>query len=134
MVESSKKLTAMPSDSGSRDGESHDTPGEQDHSQWEAEPAAPGRVLLDGHHDAEGEHTRKALRTDHEHQEHERPAAADAEQTVVHAQSEGFPAFMPSLPVLDHEAEWRSALVQAAVLQRRELIETRDNQNRAGDH
>src|SRR5438046_975669 len=53
---------------------------------------ATGQVLLYRHHRREREHPAETPRSDDEHQQHQRPAAADAEQAVIEAELEGLAA------------------------------------------
>src|SRR5205814_10028028 len=61
---------------------------------------------------------------DEEHQQHQRPAAADAEETVTYAETERLVLAVIAVPVLHDECERGAALLQAASLERRELVET----------
>jgi len=82
-----------------------------------AQLPAPGHVLLDCHDGAESEHPTNVTRTDGEHQQHQRPAAAYAEHAVMRAEHQGLRAGIPTTPVLHDEAQRGTALVQAAVLE-----------------
>ena len=53
-----------------------------------AEPAPPDFVLLDRHHRPEGQHPTDIPGADHEHQQHQRPAAADAEHPVMQPEAQ----------------------------------------------
>src|SRR6266516_3669189 len=70
---------------------------------------------------------------DGEHHQHQQPAAADTKQAVMHPKHEGLAAFVAPAPVLGDEAQWRAALLQTAVLQRRKLIGARACQRGGAD-
>src|SRR5207247_3874364 len=89
-----------------------------------AQPPAPREVLLDRHHRGEREHPAEIADADEEHQQHQRPAAADAEETVTDAETERLVLAVIAVPVLHDECERGAALLQAASLERRELVET----------
>ena len=74
---------------------------------------------------AEGEHPGEAAQADGEHHQHQRPAAADAEQAVGDPEPKRLAPLGPTLPVVQDEPERGAALVEAAVLERAELVERR---------
>src|ERR1700730_13501509 len=104
-------------------------PAQKADAERRAQPTAPRDVLLDGHHGAEHEHPADAARADNEHQQHDRPATADAKHAVMDAQQEALPVRGSSTPVLVDEAEGRPALVEAIVLERAELKGASRSQN-----
>ena len=61
---------------------------EQPGAERPAEMAAPRHVLLDRHHRAERQHPADIAGADDEHQQHDRPAAADAVEAVIEAELE----------------------------------------------
>src|SRR5712691_13300983 len=96
-------------------------PQEEADAERRAQAAAPGQVLLDRHHGAERQHPADAAGADHEHHEHDRPAAADAEDAVIDAEPERVPARALPAPMLVDETERGAAFVEAMVLERAEL-------------
>src|SRR5207247_4559762 len=96
---------------------------EQRAAQWPAEAAAPRHVLLDRHHRAERQHPADIAGADDEHQQHDRPAAADAVEAVVEAELEGAAQWPRPMPVLHDEAVGGAALVEAMVFEPAELKE-----------
>jgi hypothetical protein len=70
------------------------SPGNQNYSKTErqAEFPAPRSILLDSHNCAKRKHPADIASADDEHQQHDCPAAADAEHTVMHAEQEGIAA------------------------------------------
>jgi hypothetical protein len=94
-----------------------DAPRYQHGSNWGGEATAPRQVLLDRHDRAEEEHPPDVPRPHGEHQEHERPATADAEQSMMQPEPQRLEPPTPVLPVLDDEAQRRATLVEAAVLE-----------------
>ena len=76
----------------------------------------------------------EAAEPDREHDEHQRPAAADTEQTVRDAHPERLEPLVAAAPVGEDEPERGAALVEAVVLERRELVEAGDGEGRGRDH
>jgi hypothetical protein len=68
------------------------SPGNQNKTERQAEFPAPRRILLDPHKCAKCEHPADIASANDEHQQHDCPAAADAEHTVMHAEQEGIAA------------------------------------------
>ena len=62
---------------------------------------------------------------DDEHQQHQRPAAADAEDAMIDAQPPRLAQRRPAVPARSDEGERRVALLEAAVLERAELEQPR---------
>src|SRR5439155_25340161 len=94
---------------------------EQRAAERPAEAAAPGHVLLDRHHRAEPQHPADIAGADDKHQQHDRPAAADAVETVVDAELERATQWPRPMPVLHDKAVGRAALVEAMVFEPAEL-------------
>src|SRR5215217_1734858 len=93
-----------------------------------------GWILLEANHRSEREHPGQIAEADGEQHQHQRPAAAEAEEPVVDSEPEGVPPPAASTPVPHHEAERRAALVQASVLERRELVEASEQEGSSPDH
>ncbi len=94
---------------------------------------APRKVLLDRGDDPDDEHPGQAAEADGEHHQHQRPAAADAEQAVGDAQAERFTSLGLAAPAVEHEPERRPAFVETPVLQRGELVRAGDYKRRDQD-
>ena len=84
-----KSSPALLSGVGQDDGRGR---GEQRDAERRGQAAAARQVLFYRHHSREREHPTKAPRSDDEHQQHQRPATADAEQAVIEAELEGLAA------------------------------------------
>src|SRR5438045_4078828 len=67
------------------------------------------------------------------HQQHQRPAAADAVKAVIPAEPPGAAPRLRPLPPLGDKAERRAAFVEAAIFQTAELKETGDGKDRRAD-
>ena len=104
-------------------------PGDEPEPERRPQPAAPRQVLLGRHHRRERQHPADVARADDEHHEHQRPAAADAEEAVVDAEAPRLALRRAPVPARRDEAERRVALLEAAVLERAEL-----ERARAGEH
>jgi hypothetical protein len=76
-----------------RDVRSDDCTGPRNEREAEraSELCTPGQIFLDYHKGPEDQHPTQATCSDREHQEHERPAARDAESTVTRSEEEGVP-------------------------------------------
>src|SRR5580700_5013383 len=96
---------------------------EQRAAERPAEMAAPGHVLLDRHHRAERQHPADIAGADDEHQQHDRPAAADAVEAVVEAELEGAAPWLRPMPMLHDKAVGCAAFVEAMVFEPAELEE-----------
>jgi hypothetical protein len=59
------------------------SPSYQSNTEWSTHFPAPGHILLNGHHRSKGQHPTKAPGTDSEHQQHQRPTATHAENSVM---------------------------------------------------
>jgi acrylyl-CoA reductase (NADPH) len=109
-------------------------PAQQCESQRLAGNARRRPVLFCGHHRAQSHHDAKIGRSDNEHQQHERPTAADAEQTVGEADRERLLAIIPATPALYHETERRPATVEALVFEGAELVEAGESEDHGTQH
>ena len=96
-------------------------PGEQAQPKRSAEPSAPGQVLLGGHRAGKDEHPAQVAHADDEHDEHQRPAAADAEHAVIEADAKRLAVRLATVPARVDEGERRTAPLEAAILQAAEL-------------
>src|SRR6187401_1704779 len=105
------------------DGDEHDT--------GDAAEARGRAELLDCHDDAEDCHPDDVHEPDREHQQHHRPAAAEAIQPL--AQTDAEYAARIGSPMTEEETERMLALRDAGMLQRRELIEPGSEEHRARD-
>ena len=73
--------------------------GEEGGGERVAEMATPLHVLFDRHHGAEREHPADIAGTDDKHQQHQRPAAADAIKPVIEAEPPGAAPRLRPLPI-----------------------------------
>lgn len=92
---------------------------EQDDPDHRAQPLSERRGLLDNHHPGEGSHPYQAAYANPEHNQHQGPAAAQAEGPMAQAQAPGSP--FPLAIVAHEEAEGAAALLETASLEWAEL-------------
>ena len=92
---------------------------QQDDSDHRAEPLSAGIGLLDDHHPGQQRHRHQASHANPKHDQHQRPAAAQAERAVAQAQVPG--CSYPLAIVTHEEAERAAALLETASLERAEL-------------
>lgn len=92
---------------------------EQDDPNHRAEPLPERCGLLDDHHPGEGRHPHQAAYANPEHDQHQGPAAAQAEGPVAQAQVPG--SSYPLAIVAHEEAERAAALLETASLEWAEL-------------
>ena len=78
-------------------------PGNQSKTKRPAELPAPRRILLDPHYSTKHKHPANITAADDEHQQHDRPAAADAEHTVMRAEQERIASRCDAMPSLLHK-------------------------------
>src|SRR5437867_5256393 len=109
-------------DPGKSEEQRESPEGEQD-ADGGGKPTAPRHGLLQKHHSGKDEHPAEIDSTRSEHQQHQSPAATDAEDPVVDAEHEGVDLAPAAAPMLDDEADWRTAALEARVLERRKLKE-----------
>src|SRR6202023_2300127 len=86
-------------------GHDHHRPGKESKTQWRTQPSTPPCILLDRHQCSKREHPADIASADDEHQQHDRPAAADAECAMMDAEPKGIAPRGGSVPVLNYEAE-----------------------------
>src|SRR5215470_4846086 len=96
-------------------------PSEEPDSDRCRQPAADREILLRGHQGCEYEHPAEVAHADHEHHQHQCPAAAHAEQPVIEADPQGLARGRDSPPASIDKTEGSATAVQAAVLERAEL-------------
>ena len=101
--------------------QNHPAPADQSDAQRRAQFAAPWQVFLRGHHCPERQHPGDIPNPDGEHQEHQRPAAADAKKAVMDSQQKCVAPLIAAAPVFGDETQGSAALVQAAVFQAAKL-------------
>ncbi len=87
--------------------------------------------LLVDHQRGEQRHPDQARHAGREHHQHQRPAAADAERSVAGAEAKS--AAHAALVVAAQELPGVAALVEAGVLQRRELERSREREHAGPD-
>ena len=86
--------------------------------------------LLREDHGRHGAHPEEAHHPHREEDHHEAPAAADAEEPVLHPHAQRAASTRP--PAVEHEVERAPAVPQADVLQRCQLVKARGNDGAAG--
>jgi hypothetical protein len=64
----------------------------------------PREILFGGHYGSKPKHPGHVADPDAEHQKHQRPATADAKNTMMHSQQKGISPLVPTAPVLSHES------------------------------
>src|SRR5437868_13666665 len=92
--------------------------------------AAPRHIFFDRHDRAKPEHPADIAGSDDKHQQHQRPAAADAVKAVIPAEPPGAAPRLRSLPALGDKAERRAAFVEAAIFEPAELKQAGEGKDR----
>ena len=95
------------------------------------EQFAPGDDLLHEDPGRDDGHPEQAHHAESEQGDHQAPAAADTESAVLDAHPEGTDT--PRPPAAEHEVQRAAAVLQADVLQRRQLVEARRDERAACD-
>ncbi len=105
---------------------------QQDDPDHRAQPLPERCGLLDDHHPGQHRHRQQAAYANPKHDQHQCPAAPQAERTVAEAQVPG--CCYPLAIVVHAEAERAAALLETAPLERAELEHTCDREGgRAND-
>src|SRR5882757_9579880 len=82
-------------------------PGDERGTERCAEPLAARKIFFRSHDASQHQHPPYAARADDEHQQHQRPAAADAERAVVEPEAQGFTRGRTAAPAGADETERR---------------------------
>jgi hypothetical protein len=77
---------------------------EQD-AQGHGEAASPRYILLDRHDHSQAEHPTGLANADCKHQQHQRPATADAKDAVMDSHPECAEDWLPAVPLRNDKAE-----------------------------
>src|SRR5690242_13676183 len=105
---------------------------QQDDSDHRAELLPAWIGFLDDHHPSQQSHREQAAHADAKHDQHQRPAAAQAERAVAQPQAPG--RSYPFTIVAHEETERAAALFETASLEWAELENTRESEGgRAND-
>src|SRR5271166_4405911 len=112
------------------DHRDHSRPREKRETEWLAHSSAPHCILLNRHQGSKREHAAYIADTHDEHEQHDGPATADAPSAMRQAKAERVLPWVRAMPMAHDEAKRCAALVQAMILQPRELkcpCQTQDN-------
>src|SRR5262252_447616 len=69
----------------------------------------PQVILLHGHYQSKDQHPSRVAHSHEEHQEHQRPAAADAIHTMSQPEYKRLTLRSRSMPMARHETKWGTA-------------------------
>lgn len=92
---------------------------------------AGGQGLLEQHDDRQPGDPVEVHHPAEEQQRHQPPAAPETERAILDAHAEGAPP--AGAPVVHQELERAATMLEAGLLERRELIQTRRHQDRPGE-
>lgn len=83
--------------------------------------------ILDSHHPCQPHHPQQTLHPNAEHHKHQRPAVAQAKDTMPQAQMPRWP--YPFAIVAPKETKWAATLVQTIPFERAKLEASRESQS-----
>jgi len=105
---------------------------QQDDPDQRAEPLPERCGLLGDHHPGQQRHRQQAVHANPKHDQHQGPAAAQAERAVAQTQAPG--CSYPLAIVVQEEAERAATLLETAPFERAELERTRECEGGRTNH